>query len=163
MSLKTKVIQELSQGPKSWKVLKNHLGNPKKVARVLDELEKKKKVIKAEGKYFLSDTQNGIQAVVVKLGRGFGFAKAVDTQEEFFLPGRYLKGAMPGDTVALHVSKHHRAGGSREGKVLAIVKEKKEFTGLLREEYGRVVLIPDDCPQMPILLKKKRHGRGLLR
>ena len=160
MSLKTKVIQELSQGPKSWKLLKNHLGNPKKVARVLDELEKKKKVIKAEGKYFLSDTQNGIRAVVVKLGRGFGFAKAVDTQEEFFLPGRYLKGAMPGDTVALHVSKHHRAGGSREGKVLAIVKEKKEFTGLLREEYGRVVLIPDACPQMPILLKKSGMGEA---
>ena len=48
MSLKTKVTQELSQGPKSWKVLKNHLGNPKKVARVLDELEKKKKVIKSK-------------------------------------------------------------------------------------------------------------------
>ena len=46
MSLKTKVIQQLSEGAKSLKVLKNHLGNPKKVAHILDDLEKKKKVLK---------------------------------------------------------------------------------------------------------------------
>ena len=52
MSLKTKVLQQLSEGAKSLKVLKNHLGNPKKVAHILDDLEKKKKVLKKDGKYY---------------------------------------------------------------------------------------------------------------
>lgn len=161
MSLKTKVLQQLSEGAKSLKVLKNHLGNPKKVAHILDDLEKKKKVLKKDGKYYLTDLYHGVQAIVVKLGRGFAFAKALETQEEFFIPGRFLQGAMPGDTLSLHVSKNTRSGGSREGKVLAVIKERREFTGILREEYGRIVFIPDDCPQVPIFLKKNGLGEAL--
>ena len=59
MSLKTKVLQQLSEGAKSLKVLKNHLGNPKKVAHILDDLEKKKKVLKKDGKYYLTDLYHG--------------------------------------------------------------------------------------------------------
>ena len=76
MSLKTKVIQQLSEGAKSLKVLKNHLGNPKKVAHILDDLEKKKKVLKKDGKYYLTDLYHGVQAVVVKLGPRLCFCKS---------------------------------------------------------------------------------------
>ena len=157
MSLKEKLLRALEEEPCSYKALKDRLGNPKKVRKLLDELCGEGKAREENGRYSAVHGQS-VRCTLVKLGRGFGFARSVDTQEEFFIPGRFLRGAMPGDTLLVQVSAEARGEGNREGRVLEVTARQDRLVGTIaRREDGRLLLIPDVCPQMPVLIKRSRE------
>ena len=54
-----------------------------------------------------------IPCTIVKLGRTFGFAMREDLSGDIFIPGRSLKGAMPGDKVLVHRFDHPVWRGQR--------------------------------------------------
>ena len=132
MGIKAKILKELQKKPRRLKELKAKLGNDKKVARAVDELVERNKVVCRKGVYAVPDpkTGNAVECTLVKLAGKFGFARPVQPDgQDIFIPGKYLMGAMPGDTLLVSLFEHPRVEGSSEGEVLAVVKENNRFTG----------------------------------
>ena len=63
---------------------------------------------------------------------------------------------MPGDVVLVK-----RLVGGRsedEGQVVAIVEENNKLVGVVDRQEGRLVLLPDRCPALPLQIKKSADG-----
>lgn len=56
-----------------------------------------------------------VKAVVVKVNPTFGFAKPDEAEEDVFIAGRRMMGAMPGDTVLLRLRKDRQRTHRRRG------------------------------------------------
>ena len=161
MGIKAKILKELQKKPRRLKELKAKLGNDKKVARAVDELVERNKVVCRKGVYAVPDPKTGsaVECTLVKLAGKFGFARPVQPGgQDIFIPGKYLMGAMPGDTLLVSLFEHPRVEGSSEGEVLAVVKENNRFTGTVKTIEGRLALVPDACPHCPIYIKKSADG-----
>ena len=161
MGIKAKILKELQKKPRRLKELKAKLGNDKKVARAVDELVERNKVVCRKGVYAVPDPKTGsaVECTLVKLAGKFGFARPVQPDgQDIFIPGKYLMGAMPGDTLLVSLFEHPRVEGSSEGEVLAVVKENNRFTGTVETIEGRLALVPDACPHCPIYIKKSADG-----
>ena len=175
MSIKIKILQEVEKRPLSLRQLKEKLGNDRRVAGEVGALMSQGRLIKREGVLYLAaaparkatraargaviDPQKppvgSLACTVVKLGRTFGFAQRQDGQGDIFLPGRSMRGAMPGDEVLIKLFAHPRVPGTQEGEVLAVTAPKEEFVGTVRRnEQGRLVFVPDVCSTLELPLKK---------
>ena len=53
---------------------------------------------------------------VVKLGKNFAFVMLEDETSDIFIPGRFTRGAMPGDEVLVEKFEHPRVEGSDEAR-----------------------------------------------
>lgn len=160
MSIKSKILSEIEKKPRKAKELKAKLGNDKKVTKALDELVKDGRLICHEGLYLFKakKAESSLLCTIVKLGKGFGFAQPQDGSADVFVPGKFLKGAMPGDTVLVKIFKTPRVEGSVEGEVIAVVTECNEFVGTIDGYEDRLYLIPDKAPQTPISIKRSADG-----
>ena len=88
----------------------------------------------AEGGYF--------RAEVTRLSRTFGFCKRLEDETEFFVPGKFLMGAMPGDQVLMRPIPSRT--GEPEGEVVTILEESAaQLTGMIVEEDKHCYLLPD--------------------
>lgn len=174
MSLRAKILKELEKRPRRLKELKAKFDEDKKVQAVLGFLVKDGLVVEKDGVYFRkarsaqpATTGEAIKCTVVKVAKNFGFAAPVVEEDEqgnlpaekpadFFVPGRFLLGAMPGDVVLVK-----RLVGGRsedEGQVVAIVEENNKLVGVVDRQEGRLVLLPDRCPALPLPIKKSADG-----
>ena len=95
---------------------------------------------------------------VVKLGKNFAFVMLEDGTSDIFIPGRFTKGAMPGDDVLVEKFEHPRVEGSDEGAILAILTEKNDLVGTVRRVEGRLRFVPDDCPAITMPLARDCEG-----
>ena len=161
MGIKSKIIKELQKKPRSRRELKAKLGNDKKVVRALEELTARGKLAQHEGLYAIPDARaaGAVECGIVKVAERFGFARPAAGGPDIFLPGKALRGALPGDTVLVALSKHPRDAASPEGEVLAVLKENNRFTGtVVRVDGGRLALAPDACPACLLPIKKSADG-----
>lgn len=161
MGIKSKIIKEIQKKPRSLHELKAKLGNDKKVARALEELTARGKLTLHTGVYVISDARaaGAVECEVVKVAEKFGFARPAEGLPDIFIPGKALRGALPGDTVLVALSKHPRDAASPEGEVLAVLKECNRFTGtVVRVDGGRLALAPDACPACLLPIKKSADG-----
>ena len=79
---------------------------------------------------------------VVRINRTFGFVQDIETGVDYFVAGKYLMGAMPGDIVKVRVFKGK--GESLEGEVTAIEQENySRFMGEIVSEFGQLKIVPD--------------------
>jgi ribonuclease R len=70
-----------------------------------------------------------------------------------FIPGRLLKGAMPGDVVEVQLAVRPRVVDTLEGEVIAVVRAQERFAGTIyQKEDGELRLLPDVCPELPLHL-----------
>ncbi len=91
--------------------------------------------------YILCKAHDMFKADVARINRTFGFVRRQDGVE-IFVPGKYLKGAMPGDTVICRLIPPR--GESPEAEVCAVAKEGfSEFTGTLVSENNSYFVRPD--------------------
>ena len=95
---------------------------------------------------------------MVKLGKNFAFVMLEDGTSDIFIPGRFTKGAMPGDDVLVEKFEHPRVEGSDEGAILAILTEKNDLVGTVRRVEGRLRFVPDDCPAITMPLARDCEG-----
>ncbi len=113
--------------------------------KFVDELEKMKRsgeVIEDKTGLRLADKNSFERCVVSRLNRTYGFVKNVETGEEYFVSGKLLMGAMPGDVVLVRTFRG--SGASLEGEVVSVVEEHfSRFTGEIVSEFGRLKLVPD--------------------
>lgn len=109
-------------------------------------LEKRGQIIINRKKVGLPETMGYLPATIVGQGRGFSFAKPdSEAIEDVFIHEKYLKGAMPGDTVML---KNITAGAKGfSGEVDKILeKGTRIVTGTVERsklKAGRAYIMPD--------------------
>lgn len=78
---------------------------------------------------------------VTRLSRTFGFAET-DDGTEYFIPGKYMLGAMSGDRVL--ISAIDSRTGEPEGEIVDIIEENgSSLTGIIEFTDGVPYLIPD--------------------
>lgn len=89
------------------------------------------------------------KAEVLRLKRTFGFIKRCDNEEEIFIPGKFLSGSMPGDTVlAAYIQSR---SGSPEGEIIDILKPaSSNLSGIIIEESGTKYFLPDSMSKTPV-------------
>ncbi len=161
MGIKSKIIKEIQKKPRSLRELKAKLGNDKKVVRALEELTARGRLTQHAGMYAIPDARaaQAEECEIVKVAEKFGFARPVAGGPDLFIPGRALRGALPGDTVLAARSRHPRDADSPEGEVLAVLKEQNRFTGtVVQVDGGRLALAPDVCPACLLPIKKSADG-----
>ena len=114
--------------------------------QTLEGLKLKGEIFEQKDGFLMPKFSGLVSAKIVKLNKTFGFAKNIKTEEEIFIPGKFLKGAMPNDTVLLTTSEGR--GNSLEGEVIKIVKEEfSRFTGNISNQFGNLCVIPDILSQ----------------
>ena len=136
-------------------------GADRKVMEALDELVREAVVCQRQGVFFTVRSGRADKALlckVVKLGKNFAFVMLEDGTSDIFIPGRFTKGAMPGDDVLVEKFEHPRVEGSDEGAILAILTEKNDLVGTVRRVEGRLRFVPDDCPAITMPLARDCEG-----
>lgn len=110
-------------------------------------LEKKKGIcLTARFGYFTCE--------VKRLNKTFGFIERLDCQEEIFIPGKYLLGALPGDIVLANYIPSR--SGSPEGEIISIIKENNaNLTGKIEFIDGEYYFLSDTFSKNHICISKK--------
>ena len=165
MSMRDKIEHAIQNQPCTVKELKQKFGGERgadrKVMEALDELVREAVVCQRQGVFFTVRSGRADKALlckVVKLGKNFAFVMLEDGTSDIFIPGRFTKGAMPGDDVLVEKFEHPRVEGSDEGAILAILTEKNDLVGTVRRVEGRLRFVPDDCPAITTPLARDCEG-----
>ena len=165
MSMRDKIEHAIQNQPCTVKELKQKFGGERgadrKVMEALDELVREAVVCQRQGVFFTVRSGRADKALlckVVRLGKNFAFVMLEDGTSDIFIPGRFTKGAMPGDDVLVEKFEHPRVEGSDEGAILAILTEKNDLVGTVRRVEGRLRFVPDDCPAITMPLARDCEG-----
>lgn len=142
--------------PVSYKKLLNEVKGKKfdliSFSAAVQELERCGQIVSTKGKIALPKKQKTRLCRLVRVNRTFGFAKDQETEAEYFIPGKFLMGAMPGDLVSVEVSPG--SGNSDDGRVVEILEENfSRFTGNIVVEYGYFKVVPDSLSKFPMALE----------
>ena len=163
--MRDKIEHAIQNQPCTVKELKQKFGGERgadrKVMEALDELVREAVVCQRQGVFFTVRSGRADKALlckVVKLGKNFAFVMLEDGTSDIFIPGRFAKGAMPGDDVLVEKFEHPRVEGSDEGAILAILTEKNDLVGTVRRVEGRLRFVPDDCPAITMPLARDCEG-----
>ena len=163
--MRDKIEHAIQNQPCTVKELKQKFGGERgadrKVMEALDELVREAVVCQRQGVFFTVRSGRADKALlckVVKLGKNFAFVMLEDGTSDIFIPGRFTKGAMPGDEVLVEKFEHPRMEGSDEGTILAILTEKNDLVGTVRRVEGRLRFVPDDCPAITMPLARDCEG-----
>ena len=163
--MRDKIEHAIQNQPCTVKELKQKFGGERgadrKVMEALDELVREAVVCQRQGVFFTVRSGRADKALlckVVKLGKNFAFVMLEDGTSDIFIPGRFTKGAMPGDDVLVEKFEHPRVEGSDEGTTLAILTEKNDLVGTVRRLEGRLRFVPDDCPAITMPLARDCEG-----
>ncbi len=165
MPIRDKIEHAIQNQPCTVKELKAKFGGDRgadrKVMEALDELVREAVVCQRQGVFFTVRSGRADKALlckVVKLGKNFAFVMLEDGTSDIFIPGRFTKGAMPGDDVLVEKFDHPRVEGSDEGSILAVLNEKNDLVGTVRRIEGRLKFVPDDCPAITMPLARDCEG-----
>lgn len=113
-----------------------------KFVNTIDKMKAKGEIAEGNKGFTLTDRKRLTKCTISRLNKTYGFAKNSDTDEEIFIVGKYLKGAMPGDTVLVRT--FHGDGNCLEGEVMQITEENfTRFTGQIVNEFGDLKIVPD--------------------
>lgn len=122
--------------------------------QTLDRLIQKGKVIKTDKGFSpVKASKNTVVGEVIRVHEKFGFVKLIDSEKEVFVPGKYLKGAMPGDKVNVTVSPGR--GGLDEGMVTAVTERLPYvFSGTIIKAHNSCQVLADRDFKLPIDIRK---------
>ena len=110
--------------------------------RAVEELLRAGEIAERKSGFVRAADAGMLRAVITRVSRTFGFAKTEDTAVEYFIPGRELKGALPGDLVL--IIQTGARDGSPEGTVVSVLHEAEtQLSGTLTDESGELRFLPD--------------------
>lgn len=126
----------------------------KRVTAVISALEKEGIVYHSKGKYILKGAGRYFGGTVVRLMKTHGFIRNDETDEEFFVRGRDLRGAVPGDKVLAVVSEYaDEEHASDSAKVVLVTEETGcVLTGTIVQENNKLKLRPDGYYSEPLTI-----------
>ena len=165
MAMRDKIEHAIQNQPCTVKDLKSKFGgdrgSDRKVMEAVDQLVHEAVICQRQGVFFTVRSGRADKALlckVVKLGKNFAFVMLEDGTSDIFIPGRFTRGAMPGDIVLVEKFEHPRVEGSDEGEILAILEEKNDLVGTARRIEGRLKFVPDDCPAISMQMMRDCEG-----
>lgn len=110
--------------------------------KAVNKLKAKGEITETRSGFLLIDKKSFVKCVVARLNKTYGFVRDTATDQEFFITGKFLKGAMPGDIVLVRT--FEGKGASLEGEVQEILEENfSRFTGEIVSEFGELKIVPD--------------------
>ncbi len=118
-------------------------------ASAVAELKRDGIIFENKNMIVFCDNAGLFRARVVRINKTFGFI-GDESGKEYFVPGKFLMGAMPGDKV---MAKLLPESGKEtpECQVVSITETGfSEFSGVVRKIGGRFCVIPDDISNEPI-------------
>lgn len=124
--------------------------------RALDALINRGEVFLRDGRYCIPAPAALELAVLLSRTAGFGFACLEESGEDIFIPGRFLKEALPGDKIL--ISRLPSRDGRTSAAVFAVKEEAdRSFTGTLVWNAGTAkwAVSPDKFLPCPITIKGK--------
>ena len=161
---KTEILMELySAGEKglSVKQLSDRLGiskkGVKKLENALTEMKQHNDIAFKKGMCWIKRPEFFFRAEVSRVSQKSGFIKSLgDLPEEFFVRGRDLCGAIPGDIVlARKTSEADELHHSAEAAVLAVIQENDSLlTGVIVAEGNKLMVLPDKLCGEPLVIAK---------
>ena len=127
----------------------------------LAELKKDGVIFERRGGFVLCRSYGIYRAEVLRINKTFGFIRK-DDGTEVFVPGKFLKGAMPGDIVlARDLRRENRTAApvenaSPDGEVIKIIEENfSEFSGTAEKINGNFYVRPDTLSREALLVTSK--------
>ena len=165
MAMRDKIEHAIQNQPCTVKDLKSKFGgdrgSDRKVMEAVDQLVHEAVICQRQGVFFTVRSGRADKALlckVVKLGKNFAFVMLEDGTSDIFIPGRFTRGAMPGDKVLVEKFEHPRVEGSDEGEILAVLEEKNDLVGTVRRVDGMLKFVPDDCPAISMRMMRDCEG-----
>lgn len=160
--LKTSILTALykSDDGLTEKELIKTLDLPKKLAKKLsDDLSGMKKfgdVTNKKGVWRLKNAGDYLTAVITRVTPKSGFMTAQgEFPVEFFVRGRDMCGAIPGDVVLAKKTADPDGDRSAEAVVLAVLEESNMLlTGVIVAEGNRLMVLPDKLCDEPLYIAK---------
>ncbi|MCD8095855.1 MAG: ribonuclease R [Ruminococcus sp.] len=124
-----------------YKLVKPHLSK-KELDKALDGLEEKQRIVQTLGGYSYTSRSKLVPCKVSRIKKTFGFVRSETDDQEYFVAGRNLKGALPGDSVL--VQTYAGKDDKIEARVFKITEESfSRFTGNVVNEFGELKIVPD--------------------
>lgn len=112
--------------------------------RALLQMQQSGEIAVRHNGYVLSAAVGMIRGSLTSLHRTYGFAQPEDGGTPIFIPGRDLKGAMPGDLLLLQPMGMSSRGDSPEAAVVTVIHAAAaQAAGMLVEESGELRFLPD--------------------
>lgn len=156
-SIQKRVLQVLSKSGKNGlrtkelaARIKLKPADAKRFAAALEAMTKQGEVVRQGDRYKSPKALGLFAAIVTRIQKTFGFAKRTSDDVEVFIPGKFLKGALPDDLVFVRLLRG-QCGSSPEGEVVSIVTYGPgEFTGVVTVENGKYMVLPDQFARLPI-------------
>ena len=165
MAMRDKIEHAIQNQPCTVKDLKSKFGgdrgSDRKVMEAVDQLVHEAVICQRQGVFFTVRSGRADKALlckVVKLGKNFAFVMLEDGTSDIFIPGRFTRGAMPGDKVLVEKFEHPRVEGSDEGEILVVLEEKNDLVGTVRRVEGMLKFVPDDCPAISMRMMRDCEG-----
>ena len=126
----------------------------KRYLGVLDVLEKEDVIYFSKGRYILKGAKHYFEGTVVKLSRSHGFIRNDNTEEELFVRGKDLQGAVPGDKVLARVIEFKDETHNSDTASVVLVLEETEgvLTGTIVTEGKNLKLRPDSFVSDPLTI-----------
>ncbi|MCM1166067.1 MAG: ribonuclease R [Lachnospiraceae bacterium] len=161
--LKTRILTALygSDDGMTEKELIKALALPKKLAKKLsDDLAGMKKfgdVANKKGVWRLKNRADYFTAVITRVTTRSGFMteRETETPTEYFVRGRDMCGAIPGDVVLAKRTLAAVEDRSAEAVVLAVLEESDALlTGVIVSENNRLMVLPDKLCDEPLYIAK---------
>ncbi|MBQ8568498.1 MAG: ribonuclease R [Oscillospiraceae bacterium] len=135
---------------------KGRHASPEKFKAAVAELKADGTIFERRAGFVLCASYGLYSAEVARVNKTFGFLKKQDGTE-VFVPGKYLKGAMPNDIVLARPLNSGRNGDSPEGEVVKIIKENfSEFSGTIEKVNGRYYIRPDTLSKELLMITSMR-------
>lgn len=122
---------------------------PEAFQLAMEQLLKQGVIFERRSGYALSERYDCFPATTVRLARSFGFI-ADEAGTEYFVPGKFLMGSMPGDRVLAR--RLEARSESPEAEVTAILEESEnsQITGKIVTGEGGLFFLADTMSSTPL-------------
>ncbi len=129
--------------------------NPAAYQAALGQLLREGVILERRSGYTLADRTGCFTAETVRLARSFGFIRD-ENDTEYFVPGKFLKGSMPGDRVLAKPIPSRT--GSPEAEVVSVLEETTRSTlsgTVVATDDSGLCLLPDTMSSTPLHIDYK--------
>lgn len=126
----------------------------KKLSDTLAQMKKYGDITNKKGVWRLKNPDEFFTAEVARVTPRSGFLQSTASDElEYFVRGRDMRGAIPGDTVLAKMTEKGYDGRSPEAFVVAVLQQSNRLmTGVIVAEHNRLMVMPDDLCSEPLFI-----------
>ncbi len=130
----------------------------KVVKAQLHKWQEEGNIVKSGDNYRIAKRKAVFKAEIMRVFRAHGFIRNIATEEEYFVPGKYLMGGVPGDIVlARELDRRGLDNGHNDkaASVFMITEDTKNtLVGVIVAENEQLFLLPDSFISPPLVIIK---------